>query len=133
MIINLVLEKSAIECASPESAQRPHGRDVRLGEREIAGWRGCHLERLRQISALLPDVPVVANEHRPEITNYLRMALAYGERSRLHIIRIGGIEYCDDRGVVELGRDGLGSSRCDRQSESDGQHSRLLRPRRVWS
>jgi len=49
------------------------------------------------------------------------MAFVYGERSRLHIIRIGGIEYGDDRGIVELGGAGLGSRRHDRQSKSAGQ------------
>src|ERR1700686_2761832 len=114
MIINLVAQKSAVECFSLETAQRLHRLNMRLGESEVPRWRRGHLERLREVATLLPDVPVIANEHCPKITNRLRVALADSERSCLHIIRVGGVKYCDDRRIVELGRAGLGSGRCDR-------------------
>src|SRR4029079_13222311 len=101
--IDLVLEEGTVEFSAAQRAKLAHCGNVRFGQPEIAGRRRRHLQRSRQITALLADVGMITHQHFSEFVRLFRAGLADGQFACLYIISVGCVKNCYDRGVIELG------------------------------
>src|SRR5438105_707446 len=101
--IHLLLKECPIERRTLTRPALTHRCQVCLCKREIA-WRGrCDFQRGGQVASLLPDNAVITGDHLSKLRDFLRASSGCGEGACLNIEGVGGIEYRDYRGVVELG------------------------------